>query len=163
MQSINSWRATASNPKGFKQDLRGGFPLHKLTFTPDELLRLNTGVELLKPAASSDKKTAFWTNYKTLADEFDKEFQRKYANDLDTSLIFVRVYMFHQLTSLISNPRLVFSLLSALHSLFRSSQNFSQIPTLQHKYSSWHWFITSPVLVLQESRCLNRLEPPKSF
>jgi hypothetical protein len=91
----------ASKPKGFKWDLRGGYPLHNLTFTSDVFLRLNTAVELLKPQAqSSDKKTAFWTAYKTLADEFDREFQRKYANDLDTSLIFVRVYMFQQLTSL---------------------------------------------------------------
>ncbi|KAJ7842453.1 hypothetical protein B0H14DRAFT_2316343, partial [Mycena olivaceomarginata] len=39
-----------------------------------------------------DKKTAFWTAYKTLADEFDKEFQRKYGNDLDTSLIFAGLF-----------------------------------------------------------------------
>ncbi|KAJ6548110.1 hypothetical protein DFH09DRAFT_828761, partial [Mycena vulgaris] len=32
----------------------------------------------------------FWTAYKTLADEHDKEFQQKYSTDLDTSLIFVR-------------------------------------------------------------------------
>ncbi|KAJ7467513.1 hypothetical protein FB451DRAFT_949507, partial [Mycena latifolia] len=39
-----------------------------------------------------DKKTAFWTVYKTLADEFDKEFLRKYGNDLDTSLIFAGLF-----------------------------------------------------------------------
>ncbi|KAJ7833293.1 hypothetical protein B0H13DRAFT_1579305, partial [Mycena leptocephala] len=33
-----------------------------------------------------------WTAYKTLADEFDKEFQRKYGNDLDTSLIFAGLF-----------------------------------------------------------------------
>ncbi|KAJ6560822.1 hypothetical protein DFH09DRAFT_921424, partial [Mycena vulgaris] len=50
-------------------------------------------VESLKPQAqSSDKKTAFWTAYKTLADEFDKEFQRKYGDDLDTSLIFAGLF-----------------------------------------------------------------------
>ncbi|KAJ6560752.1 hypothetical protein DFH09DRAFT_921464, partial [Mycena vulgaris] len=50
-------------------------------------------VESLKPQAqSSDKETAFWTAYKTLADEFDKEFQRKYGNDLDTSLIFAGLF-----------------------------------------------------------------------
>ncbi|KAJ7840805.1 hypothetical protein B0H14DRAFT_2165446, partial [Mycena olivaceomarginata] len=32
----------------------------------------------------------FWTAYKTLSDEQDKEFQQKYSTDLDTSLIFVR-------------------------------------------------------------------------
>ncbi|KAJ7643496.1 hypothetical protein DFH06DRAFT_917600, partial [Mycena polygramma] len=41
---------------------------------------------------SSDTKTTFWTAYKTLADEFDREFQRKYGNDLDTSLIFAGLF-----------------------------------------------------------------------
>ncbi|KAJ6560886.1 hypothetical protein DFH09DRAFT_921469, partial [Mycena vulgaris] len=55
--------------------------------------RLNLVVESLKPQPqSSDKKTAFWTAYKTLADEFDKEFQRKYGDDLDTSLIFAGLF-----------------------------------------------------------------------
>ncbi|KAJ7877180.1 hypothetical protein B0H13DRAFT_1455490, partial [Mycena leptocephala] len=39
-----------------------------------------------------DKRTNFWTAYKTLAHEFDKEFQRKYGNDLDTSLIFAGLF-----------------------------------------------------------------------
>ncbi|KAJ7820860.1 hypothetical protein B0H13DRAFT_1558063, partial [Mycena leptocephala] len=39
-----------------------------------------------------DTRTAFWTAYKTLADEFDKEIQRKYGNDLDTSLIFAGLF-----------------------------------------------------------------------
>ncbi|KAJ6560889.1 hypothetical protein DFH09DRAFT_509000 [Mycena vulgaris] len=57
------------------------------------LERLNIVVESLKPQTqSSDKKTAFWTAYKTLADEFDKEFQRKYGDDLDTSLIFAGLF-----------------------------------------------------------------------
>ncbi|KAF8146285.1 hypothetical protein K438DRAFT_1628505, partial [Mycena galopus ATCC 62051] len=41
---------------------------------------------------STDKKTAFWTAYKTLADEFDKEFQRKYRNDLDMILLFAGLF-----------------------------------------------------------------------
>ncbi|KAJ6449091.1 hypothetical protein DFH09DRAFT_1016733, partial [Mycena vulgaris] len=57
------------------------------------LERLNIVVESLKPQTqSSDKKTAFWTAYKTLADEFDKEFQRKYGDNLDTSLIFAGLF-----------------------------------------------------------------------
>ncbi|KAJ6560882.1 hypothetical protein DFH09DRAFT_921442, partial [Mycena vulgaris] len=55
--------------------------------------RLNIVVESLKTQPqSSDKKTAFWTAYKTLADEFDKELQRKYGDDLDTSLIFAGLF-----------------------------------------------------------------------
>ncbi|KAJ7901529.1 hypothetical protein B0H13DRAFT_2515466 [Mycena leptocephala] len=54
---------------------------------------LTTAVEALKQQPqSTDKKTAFWTSYKTLADEFDKEFQRKYGDDLDTSLIFAGLF-----------------------------------------------------------------------
>ncbi|KAJ6597815.1 hypothetical protein DFH09DRAFT_1356913 [Mycena vulgaris] len=57
------------------------------------LERLGVVVESLKPLTQSgDKKTAFWTAYKTLADEFDKEFQRKYGDDLDTSLIFAGLF-----------------------------------------------------------------------
>ncbi|KAJ7808810.1 hypothetical protein B0H14DRAFT_2525055, partial [Mycena olivaceomarginata] len=41
---------------------------------------------------STDKRIAFWTAYKTLADEFDKEFQAKYGADLDTSLIFAGLF-----------------------------------------------------------------------
>ncbi|KAJ6568762.1 hypothetical protein B0H19DRAFT_1133912 [Mycena capillaripes] len=55
--------------------------------------RLTVAVETLKQQPkSTDKKTAFWTEYKTLADEFDKDFQNKYGNDLDTSLIFAGLF-----------------------------------------------------------------------
>ncbi|KAJ7848344.1 hypothetical protein B0H14DRAFT_2583039 [Mycena olivaceomarginata] len=53
---------------------------------------LTKAVEALKQQPRSSDKTAFWTAYKTLADEFDKEFQRKYGNDLDTSLIFAGLF-----------------------------------------------------------------------
>ncbi|KAJ7467535.1 hypothetical protein FB451DRAFT_1401537 [Mycena latifolia] len=57
------------------------------------LERLSMAIEVFKgQPQSSDKKTAFWTAYKTLADEFDKEFLRKYGNDLDTSLIFAGLF-----------------------------------------------------------------------
>ncbi|KAJ6564186.1 hypothetical protein B0H19DRAFT_844768, partial [Mycena capillaripes] len=39
-----------------------------------------------------DKRTEFWTAYKKLAEEFDEDFQRKYGNDLDTSLIFAGLF-----------------------------------------------------------------------
>ncbi|KAJ7908184.1 hypothetical protein B0H13DRAFT_1617758, partial [Mycena leptocephala] len=41
---------------------------------------------------SGETQTAFWTAYKPLADEFDREFQRKYGNDLDVSLIFAGLF-----------------------------------------------------------------------
>ncbi|KAJ7897789.1 hypothetical protein B0H13DRAFT_1449793, partial [Mycena leptocephala] len=39
-----------------------------------------------------DKKIAFWTAYKKLADEFDAELQGKYGQGLDTSLIFAGLF-----------------------------------------------------------------------
>lgn len=50
-----------------------------------------------------DKKTTFWTAYKTLADEFDKELQQKYGGDLDTSLIFVRNRIFRHVHGSLSH------------------------------------------------------------
>ncbi|KAJ7921700.1 hypothetical protein B0H13DRAFT_2267745 [Mycena leptocephala] len=54
---------------------------------------IHKAVEALKPqAATTDKKTAFWTSYMKLADEHDKEFQQKYSTDLDTALIFAGLF-----------------------------------------------------------------------
>ncbi|KAJ7150811.1 hypothetical protein C8R46DRAFT_830104, partial [Mycena filopes] len=39
-----------------------------------------------------DKTTNFWNAYKTVADEYDKEFQQKYGTDLDTTLIFAGLF-----------------------------------------------------------------------
>ncbi|KAJ6470190.1 hypothetical protein C8R47DRAFT_1325262 [Mycena vitilis] len=51
--------------------------------------KFRQALEALKPKPpATDKKTAFWTAYKTLADEHDKELQQKYSTDLDTALIF---------------------------------------------------------------------------
>ncbi|KAF7352446.1 hypothetical protein MVEN_01209300 [Mycena venus] len=55
--------------------------------------RLQEAVEALKQKIpATDKKTAFWQAYKTLADEHDEEFQRKYSTDLDTALIFAGLF-----------------------------------------------------------------------
>ncbi|KAJ7484206.1 hypothetical protein FB451DRAFT_1231782 [Mycena latifolia] len=55
--------------------------------------RLTTAVEALKQQPqSTDKKTAFWTAYQKLADEFDRELLKKYGNNLDTSLIFAGLF-----------------------------------------------------------------------
>ncbi|KAJ6541338.1 hypothetical protein B0H19DRAFT_856927, partial [Mycena capillaripes] len=39
-----------------------------------------------------DSKAAFWNAYKTVADEYDKEFLQKWGTDLDTSLIFAGLF-----------------------------------------------------------------------
>ncbi|KAJ7763488.1 hypothetical protein B0H16DRAFT_1527989, partial [Mycena metata] len=62
-------------------------------FPADIMEGLITAVEGLKQHPPvTDNKTAFWTVYKTLADEYDKETQRKYGNDLDTALIFAGLF-----------------------------------------------------------------------
>ncbi|KAJ7836638.1 hypothetical protein B0H14DRAFT_3460530 [Mycena olivaceomarginata] len=56
--------------------------------------RLRQTVEGLKPKPlpTTDKKSAFWSAYKTLADEHDKELLQRYSTDLDTSLIFAGLF-----------------------------------------------------------------------
>ncbi|KAF7348677.1 hypothetical protein MVEN_01386500 [Mycena venus] len=55
--------------------------------------KLHQAVEALKPKVPvTDRKTAFWNAYKTLADEHDREFQQKYSTDLDTALIFAGLF-----------------------------------------------------------------------
>ncbi|KAF7363951.1 hypothetical protein MSAN_01053400 [Mycena sanguinolenta] len=58
----------------------------------EQTTRINRAIEALKPPRSTDTKTAFWESYMKLADEHDKEFQKKYSNDLDTSLIFAGLF-----------------------------------------------------------------------
>ncbi|KAJ7081925.1 hypothetical protein C8R44DRAFT_894905 [Mycena epipterygia] len=41
---------------------------------------------------ATDKKTEFWNAYKTVAEEYDKEFKEKYGTDLDTALIFAGLF-----------------------------------------------------------------------
>ncbi|KAJ6529374.1 hypothetical protein B0H19DRAFT_1385014 [Mycena capillaripes] len=55
--------------------------------------KLYQAVEALKPKVPvTDKKTAFWNAYKTLADEHDKEIQQNHGTDLDTALIFAGLF-----------------------------------------------------------------------
>ncbi|KAF7362551.1 hypothetical protein MVEN_00603300 [Mycena venus] len=59
----------------------------------NSIWRLHQAVDALrqKPRAT-DKKTAFWTAYRTVADEYDREFQQRYITDLDASLIFAGLF-----------------------------------------------------------------------
>ncbi|KAJ7768960.1 hypothetical protein B0H16DRAFT_1716158 [Mycena metata] len=60
----------------------------------DILAKLTTAVEGFKTQreATTDTKTTFWTVYKTLAGEFDKEFFDRYGDDLNTGLIFAGLF-----------------------------------------------------------------------
>ncbi|KAJ7487317.1 hypothetical protein B0H11DRAFT_2410066 [Mycena galericulata] len=54
---------------------------------------MHKAVAALKPQSPvTDKKTAFWNSYMKLADEYDREFQKKYSTDLDTGLIFAGLF-----------------------------------------------------------------------
>ncbi|KAJ7081948.1 hypothetical protein C8R44DRAFT_652833, partial [Mycena epipterygia] len=51
---------------------------------------LRKAIEATTPkVVPTDKETEFWNAYKTVAEEYDKEFKEKYGTDLDTALIFV--------------------------------------------------------------------------
>ncbi|KAJ7106003.1 hypothetical protein C8R44DRAFT_715294 [Mycena epipterygia] len=67
--------------------------------TPDANVNRNWKEDATKPhtninaqPASTDTKTKFWTLYKKLADEQDKEFVDKYSADLENSLIFAGLF-----------------------------------------------------------------------
>ncbi|KAJ7624403.1 hypothetical protein FB45DRAFT_923332 [Roridomyces roridus] len=47
---------------------------------------------LQSKASNTDKKTTFWNNYNGMATEHDKDFHRRYATDLDMSLIFAGLF-----------------------------------------------------------------------
>ncbi|KAJ7280560.1 hypothetical protein C8J57DRAFT_1563361 [Mycena rebaudengoi] len=51
-------------------------------------------LDALKPKAppTTDKETTFWNAYKTLSEEYDREFHKKCSTDLDTSLIFAGLF-----------------------------------------------------------------------
>ncbi|KAJ7245503.1 hypothetical protein C8J57DRAFT_1524220 [Mycena rebaudengoi] len=45
-----------------------------------------------RPPPARDKEATFWNAYKTLSEEYDREFHKKYGTDLDTSLIFAGLF-----------------------------------------------------------------------
>ncbi|KAK6978060.1 hypothetical protein R3P38DRAFT_3411301, partial [Favolaschia claudopus] len=56
------------------------------------LIQSTEALDYKKVQPTIDKETAFWTAYQTLADEYDKEFQARYGDDLNTSLIFAGLF-----------------------------------------------------------------------
>ena len=63
-----------------------------LQLTEKRLHRVETSITALKPTPTPKVLPDFWSIYKKVADEHDAEFQHKYKDDLDTSLIFVSTY-----------------------------------------------------------------------
>ncbi|KAF8170508.1 hypothetical protein K438DRAFT_1854044 [Mycena galopus ATCC 62051] len=79
--------------------LNAGFTQLNVGFTQlaeqnkDQAEKLQTAIESLKPPVlTTDKETAFWNAYKTVADEYDNEFSKKWDTDLDTALIFAGLF-----------------------------------------------------------------------
>ncbi|KAJ7844081.1 hypothetical protein B0H14DRAFT_3455724 [Mycena olivaceomarginata] len=56
--------------------------------------KLQKAIEALKTQVppTPDEKTAFWTSYMKLADEYDKDIREKYDTELDTALIFAGLF-----------------------------------------------------------------------
>ncbi|KAJ7670687.1 hypothetical protein DFH06DRAFT_140515 [Mycena polygramma] len=76
-----------------KQEDHSAKWVHQAEKFQEALEALTPKLEALKPKPPvTDKKTAFWNAYKTLADEHDREFQQKYSTDLDTALIFAGLF-----------------------------------------------------------------------
>ncbi|KAJ7474421.1 hypothetical protein B0H11DRAFT_2282259, partial [Mycena galericulata] len=72
--------------------LNAGFK-HLVEQNKEQADKLQRAVEALKPVvAAMDSKTTFWNAYKTVADEYDKEFLQKWGTDLDTALIFAGLF-----------------------------------------------------------------------
>ena len=57
--------------------------------------RLERAIKELKPTPTNiDPTTKFWTVYQKAADEYDRDLLDRYARDLDTTLLFVRMFTF---------------------------------------------------------------------
>ena len=88
---------------------------------------------LKPPELKTDPSTHFWTVHRGVADEHEKDLVSKNVGDLDNSLLFVSAFMsLHTpFTSTASFCiRQVYSLLSLLRLLSKSSHNSSQIPQI---------------------------------
>jgi hypothetical protein len=84
-----------------------------------------------------DHGAQFYEVYRKVAEEYDKEFLKKYDEDLNTTLIFVsHVVMSLWWASAYYDARLVFFQPSPLHSSFRLILNFSPTRATRQLLSS---------------------------
>ena len=83
----------------------------------------------LQPIKNDDPNLDFYTMYRRETMEYDTQYMEKYNEDLNTTLIFVRVFLLslshHSVDDVL---RLVCSLRSAQPSSSTSSPSFSQTP-----------------------------------
>jgi len=90
----------------------------------------------LPPIKSDDGRLDFYTVYKKEATEYDVDYVKKYDEDLNTTLIFVRCALFALATRLTHPRRLVCSLLSARRSLSTSNRSWRPTRTSNPQRSS---------------------------
>ncbi|KAJ7836653.1 hypothetical protein B0H14DRAFT_3704700 [Mycena olivaceomarginata] len=78
--------------------------------------KLQKAIEALKTQVppTPDKKTAFWTSYMKLADEYDKDIREKYDTELDTALIFAGLFSAPQRIIVVVQSLLYISLFTTL-------------------------------------------------
>jgi hypothetical protein len=89
-----------------------------------------------QPIKTGDPRVDFYTMYKRESAEYDTDYVRKYGEDLNTTLIFVRCLSSHVADNLTYSFRLVCSLPSARPSSSTSTRTFSPIPTSNPSPSS---------------------------
>ena len=81
-----------------------------------------------QPIKTEDPRVDFYAMYKRESAEYDTEFVKKYDEDLNTTLIFVRYPSSHLANRLIHSCRLVCSLQSAPPSSSTSTRTSNPIP-----------------------------------
>ena len=89
-----------------------------------------------QPAKTDDPRLDFYTVYKKEATEYDTDYVKKYDEDLNTTLIFVRHSSCALTNNLTSSRRRAFSLPSALLSSSTYIQSSNQTPTINQQPSS---------------------------
>ena len=97
----------------------------------------------LPPIKNDDARLDFYTVYKREATEYDADYVKKYDEDLNTTLIFVRRLSLTLANYLTWSCRLVCSLPSAQRSLSMSNQIFNPIRTSNQQPSSVQSFSLS--------------------
>ena len=135
-QELAAFREDA---EAFRRDVQHGFTMsvfselitRTVTINWLSRLRLANTIEGLKPTPTYiDPMTKFWTVYQEAADEYDGTLLKKYARDLDTSLLFVSTFI-----SLVCPTPFLFwlgwSLCCCLHGFHRPNRSIDSARSLR--------------------------------
>jgi len=108
-----------------------------------------------QPTKNDDPQLGFYTMYKRETVEYDTEYMRKHNEDLNTTLVFVRVWILLVATCVDHNFRPVSSPRSTLPSSSTSSPSLSQTLATGRKHISERFSSASMDLFLP-----TRIPPP---